>query len=72
MCIRDSPDAARDRVLGVVDDDGHIINEDFARIGKVKSIKDIHQRGLSGSIFTEQTMNFTGLDHEVDIAVRHE
>ena len=55
--------------LGAGDDHRGAVPAQFARIGLHDAVDHLDQRGLAGAVFTQQGMDFAGLDRERDIVV---
>ncbi len=46
------------------------IEQNFALGGLLRSGENMHQRGLAGTVFTDQTVNFTGVEIKVHVIQR--
>jgi hypothetical protein len=53
----------------VMNPDRGVVDPDFARIRLVKAVQDIHQGCFSGSVFTQESQDFTGFNRETDILI---
>jgi len=52
---------------GIVDLDRAPVDSDGAVVGHHQPYQDLHERGLARSVFSENTMDQTSLENEVDI-----
>ena len=64
-------DAQRDGILWTTDLDRLVIDQNRAGIHGMKSVQNLHQGALAGAVLAQQSMNFSRLDGEVDIAIGH-
>ena len=47
-----------------------VVEEDLALIGPIEAVEHVHQGGLPGTVFTQQSVNLASLDGEVDVVIR--
>ena len=65
-------DAGAHRVAGTLEVLHDIVEQDHAVVGAVEPVEDVHQRRLAGAVLTEETVDLSRLDDEVDVVVRDE
>ncbi|CRH72583.1 Uncharacterised protein [Chlamydia trachomatis] len=63
-------DPGGDRVAGPLEDDGRPVDEDLPLVGLVESVEDVHERRFSGAVLSEEGVNPSFLDGEVNVVVR--
>ena len=56
------------RALKILDDS---VQHNFATVGGVQPIENIHERRLAGSVFAQQAVDFARFNNEVDVVVCH-
>ncbi len=56
-------------VGGALDVDTLTVNVDFSLVRRIKPVEDIHQRAFSGAVFTQQGMDFTFFQGQIDVVV---
>jgi hypothetical protein len=59
-------------VAGASETLNDIVEENVALFGLVETVKNVHERGLTGSVLTEETVNLSGLDDQIDVIVGDE
>ena len=57
------------RALKILND---TVQDNFAAIGRVQPIQNVHERRLASTVFSQQAVDFAGLDDEVDVVVCNE
>ena len=68
----DHADAGRHRVAGAVELLHRAVEKDLPLIGLVQAVQDVHERRLARPVLTEEAVDLSRLDHEVDVVVRDE
>ena len=62
-------DAGSHGVTGSPEADRFVIDEDFAVGGLIQPVKNIHQGGLAGPVFAQQTMDLSGFNNHVYVII---
>ena len=63
-------DAGVHGVAGTLELLHFVVQEDLALVGSVEAVEHVHQGRLAGAVLTQETVNLTGLDDEVDVVIR--
>jgi hypothetical protein len=48
---------------------GDAIQQNFSTVSGIQTVKHVHESGLSGAVFTEQAVDFAGLDDHTDLII---
>ena len=67
--LMDHAQAGGDRIQGRVEAHGSSVDHDFARVGRRQSIEDRHQRGLAGSVLTDDGVNVSPAHLQIDVVI---
>ena len=65
-------DAGVDGVAGIVHHNLFAVHEDVTGGGLQKPVELVHQGGLSGAVFTENCVDFSFVDGEINPVIRSE
>jgi hypothetical protein len=65
----DHSDAQADGVPGRADVGALALDEDFAFVGVVDAVEDVHQGGLAGTVLAQQGVDFPGAHGQVHVVV---
>jgi len=65
-------DSLGNGVLGVANDHDPVVDEYLAAVRRDHPVEHVHQRGLARAVLSEQAVNLSRLDDEVDILVGRE
>jgi len=62
-------DAQTDRIVGLVNLRLLAADKDFAGIGLIQSVEDVHQRRFAGAVFAQQGVDFPLFQRQVNVVV---
>ncbi len=65
----DHADAPPDRIVRRGDPHLFAVQTDRALVGPVEPVEDLHERALASPVLTEQRVDLTGLDRQIDVVV---
>jgi len=66
------PDPEIDRVPRRMDRDGFPLDPDFAFVGVVEAVQDVHERRFAGPVLTEERVHLAATQVEIDMVVGHD
>ena len=66
------PDPVIDRVARGVDSDALAVQADLTLVRVVEAVEDVHEGRLAGAVLTEQRVNLSLAQVEIDVVVRHD
>ncbi len=65
----DHPDPEVDGVVRVADVHLRTADENFALIGGIQAVEDVHQGGLAGAVLPQDGQNFTLVEGQVNVVI---
>ncbi len=60
------------RIPGTTEVDRFVIEQDLPFVRFVQTVENVHQGAFAGTVFAQQGVDLTRLDHDIDRVVGHQ